>query len=102
MAVPVMVLLFAVGAGAIAVWIDARFPRLAPEEMRRALIHVGISIVVAQLLVPIGMRLLLGVETHVATLFAIFGVAFPAIVYALLSGVWVIKLTTGALRSNMR
>jgi hypothetical protein len=102
MAVPVIVLMIGVGAGAIAVWIDVRFPRLAPDEMRRALIHVGISIVVAQLLVPIGMHLLLSVEQVPATLVAIFGVAFPAIVYALLAGLWVIKLTTGALSSHMR
>jgi hypothetical protein len=102
MAVPLMVLLIGLGAGAIALWIDVRFPRLAPEEMRPALIHVGISIVVAQLLVPIGMHFLLSLESHIATLFAIFAIAFPAISYALLAGLWVIKLTTGALRSHMR
>ena len=102
MTVAVVVLLIGVGAGAIALWIDARFPRLAPDEMRGALIHVGVSIVIAQLLVPIGMKVLLSLETLFSTLFAIFGVAFPAIVYALLAGLWVIKLTTGVLRSHMR
>ena len=102
MAVPLMILLIGVGAGALALWIDVRFPKLAPNEMRGALIHVGASIVVAQLLVPVGMHMFLGMETHVATLFAIFGIAFPAIVYALLAGLWVIQLTTGALRSHMR
>jgi hypothetical protein len=101
MGVPVVVLLIGAGAGAIALWIDVRFPRLAPEEMRPALIHVGISIVVAQLVVPLGMHPLLAVERVPATLLAIFGVAFPAIAYALLAGLWVIKLTTGALRSHM-
>jgi hypothetical protein len=102
MAVPFMVLLIGLGAGALALWVDARFPRLAPTEMRPALIHVGISIVIAQLVVPIGMRALLGLETAVGTLLAVFAVAFPAIVYALLAGLWVIKLTTGVLRSHMR
>jgi hypothetical protein len=102
MTVPVVVLLIGVGAGAIALWIDARFPRLAPDEMRTALIHVGVSIVVAQLIVPIGMKVLLSLETVPATLLAVFGVAFPAVVYALLAGLWVIKLTTGILRSHMR
>ena len=37
---------FAFGAGALALWTDVRFPRLAPEEMRGILMHTFAAFVV--------------------------------------------------------
>jgi hypothetical protein len=86
------------GGAAVAVWINTRYPKLAPEELRRALIHVGVSLVVAQLAVPLLIKDVVALGTPAAILFAIFGIAFPALTYCLLSSIWIIKACQGALR----
>jgi hypothetical protein len=90
----------ALGAGAIALWIYVRIGsrRLAPADMRAALIHVGVSLVVGLLAVPPLMNLFLAAESIPVTLFAIFGIAFPALVYSLLASIWVLSVLQGALR----
>ena len=89
----------AVGAGAIALWIYVRVGsgRLAPGNLRVALIHVGASIVVGQLAVPVLMKVIIAGDSPLLTLFAIFGIAFPALVYCLLSSIWMIRMLQGSL-----
>ena len=84
------------GAGAIALWIDARFPRLAPQEMAKAFLHVGASLAVGYASGQ-AMQMLLASEDPRIILAAVFGLGFPSIVYCLLAGVWVIKLTQRAM-----
>lgn len=97
-----LLLCVALGAGAIALWIQARIGsgRLAPGNMRAALLHVGASLVVGQLAVPILMKVLLAGDSPVLTLVAIFGVAFPALVYCLLASIWMIRMLQGSLRHH--
>jgi hypothetical protein len=89
----------ALGAAAIALWIYDRIGsgRLAPANLRVALIHVGASLVVGQLAVPVLMKVLLAGESPLLTLLAIFGIAFPALVYCLLSSIWMIRMLQGSL-----
>jgi hypothetical protein len=89
----------ALGAGAIALWIYVRVGsgRLAPGNLRVALIHVGASIVVGQLAVPVLMKVIIAGDSPLLTLFAIFGIAFPALVYCLLSSIWMIRMLQGSL-----
>jgi hypothetical protein len=89
----------ALGAGAIALWIHVRIGsgRLAPSNLRVALIHVGASLVVGQLAVPVLMKVLLAGDSPLLTLVAIFGIAFPALVYCLLSSIWMIRMLQGSL-----
>jgi uncharacterized membrane protein len=89
------------GAGAIALWVDVRFPRLAPEEMAKALLHVGVSIAVGYAMGPL-LQMLLAFEDARVTLVAVFGLAFPAVVYCLLSGIWMIKLAQRMLSGYLR
>jgi hypothetical protein len=96
--VGVFLVLVVLGGAAVAVWINTRFPKLAPGELRRAMIHVGVSLVVAQLVVPLLMKSVVALGTPMAILFAIFGIAFPALTYCLLSSLWIIKACQGALR----
>ena len=93
---------FALGAGAIALWVHVRFGagRLAPTNLRAALLHVGASIVVAQLAVPILMKLVLAEGSALLTLTAIFTIAFPALVYCLLASIWMIRVLQGSLRHH--
>jgi hypothetical protein len=89
---------FAVGAGLIALWVDGRFPKLMPGNLVRTLIHVGLSIVVVQLVVPTIGRTLPGGPVGIMLL--LFCIAFPALVYCLLTSVWIIKTLQGAIRQH--
>ena len=44
------------GAGAIAIWISVRFPKLMPRGVRALLIHMGLALLLARL-VPFGIEL---------------------------------------------
>jgi hypothetical protein len=97
MHVGALISLIALGAGAIALWIDARFPRLAPEQIQSALLHVGAALLVGALVVPPAMAFVISLQTTLSTLVSIFAIGFPSIVYSLLAGVWIIKLSTGVI-----
>jgi hypothetical protein len=89
--VGLVVMLIAVGAAAIALWIDVRFPGIAPREARGILLHAVLAVAAGQLLVPPTLRFLTELESAPLILAGVFGVAFPTIIYALLVGVWTIK-----------
>jgi hypothetical protein len=89
--VGLIVVLIALGAAAIALWVDVRFPGIAPRNVRGILIHAALAVAAGQLLAPAGLNFVRGLESHVLTLVGVFGVAFPAIIYAMLVGVWTIK-----------
>jgi hypothetical protein len=93
--------LIGLGAGAIALWIDVRFPRLAPEELSRVMLHVVAAIAVGYATSP-AYQALVAPQDPQLTLLAVFGLAFPAIVYCLLAGVWMIKLTQRSLSGHLR
>ena len=86
------------GAAAIAVWIEVRFPRLAPQSIKAATLHIGATIIVAQLILPLAT----GVLTHSWTLamVATFAVALPSLVYCLLAAIWVIRIAHAGLRGR--
>jgi hypothetical protein len=93
--------LIGVGAGAIALWIDLRFPRLAPDDMGKVLLHVAASIALGYATSP-ALQALLAYEDPRLTLLAIFGLGFPSIVYCLLAGLWMIKLAQRNLSGYLR
>jgi hypothetical protein len=93
--------LIGLGAGAIALWIDVRFPRLAPQELVKAVLHVAASVAVGYATSP-AMQMLVAYDDPRLTLLAVFGLAFPAIVYCLLAGIWVIKLAQRTLSGHLR
>jgi hypothetical protein len=53
--------------------------------------------VVGQLAVPVLMKVILAGDSPLLTLFAIFGIAFPALVYCLLSSIWMIRMLQSSL-----
>jgi hypothetical protein len=95
------VLLLAVGAAVIAVWIDARFPRLAPQQLRLALAHVIAACVMANLVVASGVLSKgNGSATGVAAM--LLAIALPMLVYEFLAGVWTIKVVQAVFRAHGR
>jgi len=93
--------LIGLGAGAVALWIDVRFPRLAPQELMKALLHVAASLALGYGTSP-AIQTLVSYEDDRLALLAVFGLAFPSIVYCLLAGIWVIKLAQRTLSGNLR
>jgi len=92
-----VVMLICVGAAAIALWIDVRFPGIAPRALLGVGIHAALAIGAGQLLVPAGMNALVEADSAVLTLVAVFGIAFPALMYAFLVAVWTVKRAQGFL-----
>jgi hypothetical protein len=79
-----------VGSALIGFWIALRFPDRAPEDFRRALIHVLAALSIGWVAPYFTARLFpLGLF---AGMTAIFAVLVPALVYTFLSGAWVVKL----------
>lgn len=93
--------LIGLGAGVVALWIDVRFPGLAPRDLAKAIIHVAASVAVGYAIGP-ALHTLLSSEDPRIILLGVFGIGFPSIVYCLLAGVWIIKLTQRMLSGHLR
>jgi hypothetical protein len=97
MTVHQFLMVLTLGAGVIALWINFRFPKLAPEGIWTAVIHVGAAILAGQVLLP-GLNLAVPDLTPVARALVItFMLGLPILVYALLASIWVIRIAQGAL-----
>jgi len=83
-------LALAVGAGLLAVWIHARFPGIAPERMGKTMLHTGIAFLFLRLIPGHG-------ESAPAVLISVFVFVLPALVYALLCSIWMLRLVQTAL-----
>jgi len=72
------------GAGALALWIDARRPSLAPESLTQRVVAAACALLALQL-IPVYHGSVLAVY---ATL---FGLLLPVLVSSLLAAVWLLK-----------
>ena len=73
-----------VGAGALALWIDARHPTLAPDSLVKRLLAAGCALMALQL-VPVYHG------SAVAVYATVFGIVLPVLVTSLLAAVWLMK-----------
>jgi hypothetical protein len=87
------VLALAVGAGLLAMWIHARFPGLAPERLGRTMLHTGAAFVLLNLTPALG-------EGAVAMFTGVFLFILPALVYALLCSIWMLRHAQTALGAS--
>lgn len=101
MSAGLVTLLIGVGAGAIALWIDVRFPRLAPQELAKVVLHAAAAVAVGYATSP-ALHALIAYEDPVLTLVAVFGLAFPSVVYFLLAALWTLKLVQRTLSGHFR
>ena len=95
MSVGVFAILFLLGASVIALWVDTRFPGIAPPNLRRALLRTLIAVGVSQVVFPPAWHEAL-TRTHV--LVAIFSVALPCLTLVFLCGIWSIRQLQATLR----
>ena len=86
----------ALGAAAIALWTDHRYPRLTPRGFAGALLAVAASVLLLHLTTPL-VKMLVETPTPAHVLTALFVVTLPVLILAFLSAVWLIKVTLGAL-----
>lgn len=76
------------GAAVLALWVDTRFPSLAPEGLQWLLVHAGVALALMQL-IP---------DSQGSIAFAyvvVFASALPVFVYCFLVGVWLVRLWQG-------
>jgi hypothetical protein len=85
---------FLLGTAAIALWFDARFPALAPADLRRAMLRAGIAMAAGWVLFPP----MWDAVSKGSVLVALFAIAFPCLTYTLLSAVWAIKKLQAAMQ----
>jgi hypothetical protein len=89
--VTTFIVCIAVGSGAIALWINLRFPTLMPWSMKKLLAHMLVAFVCVYAVKP-GIGMILGSGVPAARLIGVFVVAFPALVYNFLVCAWMIRL----------
>lgn len=88
-------IVFLLGAGAVALWLDFRLERFAPTDLKRALFRTLVAAVAAQFLFPPVWAVALA---RSPVLLALFAIAFPFLTYVLLSTIWSIKWLQATLR----
>jgi hypothetical protein len=86
--------LFVLGAAALAVWVAQGLPGLAPRSFRAAAAHLGAALMVGSLLGP-ALQLVPGQPGLPAVFTALFAIALPALTYMLLAGLWLLMLLAG-------
>jgi hypothetical protein len=97
----VFVLAFLAGAAALALWIDVRFRRFAPSDLRWAMAHV-VAATVANEALDARLGGFVASSLPHGTLIAIFGVILPLVVYAALAAIWVLRIAHRALSGHLR
>ena len=89
----------ALGAGAIALWINNRFPGIAPGRIPIVMVHVGVAMVIGIAVIPaIDAFVQASLSPLMRAIVITFVVGLPALVYALLTSIWVILIAQGAMR----
>jgi hypothetical protein len=92
-------MLVAIGMALNAIWVHARFPSLAPETLRAAIVHIVVALASLEL-VPIALGLAAGSDQRLVI--ALVGVAFPAITYIFLASLWLFRIFQGMMTRGVR
>jgi hypothetical protein len=90
-AISTFVTFLALGAGALALWVQVRFPRLAPSDWRAVFGHLLASVLVIEFPMVRVMQMVLENENSGTFTLAAVGIALPAITYLFLSSLWLLR-----------
>lgn len=82
---------FAVGAAAVALWIQVRFPKLMPWSLPKLLVHLVLAVLLVKAVGP-GMAVVTGSGVPAPALTGVFTVGFPVLVYEFVVGAWLVRL----------
>jgi len=84
-----------VASALLAFWFVVRFPKLGPEDGKRAMLHVGAALALGWFVPDIFNRFCS--YGYVPALAALFALVFPVVFYTFLSGAWWLRIATGAM-----
>src|SRR5262249_19820932 len=82
-----------VGAGLLALWIDVRFPSLAPESLFRRMLVAGCAALAFQAAPVLG-------GSAVAVYAGVFAIILPLLVMVFLAGLWMMRALRDAQLSH--
>ena len=99
MSMTAFVLFLCTGAAVLALWLVVRFPERGPDDVTKALLHVALSVLVLQLLVP-AIHLVGGTGVPGAQLIVSFGIVLPGLTYVFLAAAWMIKAAQSRLQGR--
>ena len=85
------VLILAVGAAVLALWIVARLPQFGPRDLRWALLHILLSIAVGYLIAPL-IRGITAIGVPGSAYVGTFAFALPALTYMFLATAWLLRV----------
>ena len=85
----------------MALWIDVRFPRLAPEDLRAAAIRLAVAFLAAQGAVPVASYLAKPMPPG-GEMTAVLSVGFLAMTFLMLAVVWIVKMMQHLLGGMLR
>ncbi len=77
------------GAALLALWLDSRFPALRPKTAAQGLTHAAVG-VFTMLGAAVLLHLVFGIRQAIF-MGLVLGVFLPALTYALLSGLWMLR-----------
>ena len=94
-----LIVAFAIGAAALAMWLDTRFARLAPKSPGVAFFHI-IAAALCCDTAHFAIGAFVGLGSQAGMMAALFFVTLPVILYVWLSLLWMTKLVTTELKSR--
>jgi len=94
MSVEAFLLVLCVGGALLALWVDARFPGLAPADVWRAALRLLLALAVAHLVTPL---LVLAISNGMAPGTALMTLVLPALVLFFLAMLWMMRALQGML-----
>ena len=100
MIVAAFVLAYLAGAVAVAFWVDRRFSRLAPGDMRIAVLHL-VAAAGGNELLDGPLADLVARSVPQGAVVAVMGVIFPLVVYACLAAIWMLRIAQRALSGRL-
>ena len=77
-------IVLSIGSALLALWIHVRFPKFAPEHVGKTLLHTGIAFALLRLSPGV-------VESPTMALITIVVLVVPALIYALLCSIWMLR-----------
>jgi hypothetical protein len=89
--VQTFILILALGSAVLALWIVVRLPQLGPHDLRRALLHIVLSIAVGYVVAPL-IRGITAIGIPGPAYVGTFAFALPALTYMFLAAAWMMRV----------
>jgi hypothetical protein len=89
----VFVVVYFIGAASLALWLDARFPQLAPESFRNRFL----AAILATLILP---RVPVETSSRTALMTTLMLAVLPALVFSFLTALWLLRALRDGIQSQ--